>query len=225
MIYTAMQKGAATAFFSGGASAMMRRHEARARPGPPDLAALAKRFIDLWQEQMTALAGDPALAESIGRFMRALPPGMPFWPGPHDPAPGRAANRPPASAAPPDERRRGLDQLASRLDAIEKRLARLETGCWPPRRRKLQASLKSVKPEAFAAALDAEIVARADAMLRGIERYRHHPYRRPDDETPVLWQQGATRILDYGPADGAPLLVVPSLINKAYVLDLLPETA
>jgi len=89
----------------------------------------------------------------------------------------------------------------------------------------LQQSLKNVAADSFARALDAEIVSRADAMLRGIERYRHHPWRRPDDEPPVLWQQGATRVLDYGPADGAPLLVVPSLINKAYVLDLLPEAS
>jgi polyhydroxyalkanoate synthase len=89
----------------------------------------------------------------------------------------------------------------------------------------LRASLRSVKPEAFAAALDAEILARGDAMLRGIERYRHHPYRRPDAEPPILWRRGATRILDYGPEDGRPLLVVPSLINRAYVLDLLPESS
>jgi polyhydroxyalkanoate synthase subunit PhaC len=89
----------------------------------------------------------------------------------------------------------------------------------------LRQSLKSVAPEAFAAALDAEILARGDAMLRGIERYRHHPYRRSDEEPPVLWHQGATRLLDYGPDGGAPVLVVPSLINKAYVLDLMPENS
>ena len=89
----------------------------------------------------------------------------------------------------------------------------------------LQASLRNVAPKSFARALDAEIVARGDAMLRGIERYRHHPYRRAADEPPVLWQEGATRMLDYGPAGGAPVLAVPSLINKAYVLDLMPETS
>ena len=94
-----------------------------------------------------------------------------------------------------------------------------------PSAAELRQSLKNVAPEDFARALDAEIVSRADAMLRGIERYRHHPWRRPDDEPPVLWRQGATRVLDYGPADGAPLLVVPSLINKAYVLDLLPDVS
>jgi hypothetical protein len=89
---------------------------------PPDPAALAKRFMDLWQEQMTALAGDPALADSIARFLAALPPGLPFWPGFHD----RDAHRTPAAAAASDGGGGGMDQLASRLDAIEKRLARLE---------------------------------------------------------------------------------------------------
>jgi polyhydroxyalkanoate synthase len=62
-------------------------------------------------------------------------------------------------------------------------------------------------------------------MLRGIERYRRHPYRRPADDAPVLWREGSTALLDYRPAGGAPLLAVPSLINRAYVLDLTPETS
>jgi hypothetical protein len=102
---------------------MMRRMKPERDPDRPDLAALAKRFMDLWQEQMNAVAGDPALAESIGRFMASMPPGMPFWPGRHDAKGGAKA---PGSAS--DERGRGVDQLASRLDAIEKRLARLEGG-------------------------------------------------------------------------------------------------
>lgn len=94
-----------------------------------------------------------------------------------------------------------------------------------PAAAELEASLRNVAPESFARALDGEIVARSEAMLRGIERYRHHSYRRPAEEPPVLWQEGSTRLLDYGPADGVPVLAVPSLINKAYVLDLLPEVS
>ncbi|HEY5207934.1 MAG TPA: hypothetical protein VIJ42_00660, partial [Stellaceae bacterium] len=96
-------------------------------PDGPDLAGLAKRFIDLWQEQMTALAGDPALADGISRFMAALPPGVPWWPGfpgSHDPG----KNGTPAAAAAPDQRGDGVEQLASRLATVEKRLARLEAG-------------------------------------------------------------------------------------------------
>src|SRR5262249_8508228 len=91
-----------------------------------------------------------------------------------------------------------------------------------PRASALAQSLAGVAPEAFAAALDAELRHRGDLFLRGLERYRHHPYRRPLADPPVIWREGATQLLDYGPPDGAPVLVVPSLINRAYILDLAP---
>ncbi|WP_420345440.1 alpha/beta fold hydrolase [Pelagibius sp.] len=66
-------------------------------------------------------------------------------------------------------------------------------------------------------------------LAQGIEAYRHHPYRRRLADPPVIWQEGDTRLLDYGAcpeaaaadAAAAPLLVIPSLINRAYVLDLM----
>ena len=60
------------------------------------------------------------------------------------------------------------------------------------------------------------------ALLAGIAAYRRHPYHRPLDEPPAIWREGASRLLDYGPQGGAPLLMVPSLVNRAYVLDLMP---
>ena len=41
----------------------------------PDLEALAKRFLDLWQDQVAASVADPALAEWLSRFLAA--PGGP----------------------------------------------------------------------------------------------------------------------------------------------------
>ncbi|MGH7124446.1 MAG: alpha/beta fold hydrolase, partial [Stellaceae bacterium] len=67
-----------------------------------------------------------------------------------------------------------------------------------------------------------ELRSRADQFLTGIERYRNYPYRRELAAPPVLWQDGSTRLLDYGGA-GAPVLVVPSLVNRAYILDLIAE--
>src|SRR6185437_7599200 len=100
-------------------------------PDQPDLAALAKRFMDLCQEQISAQAADPELAESIGRFMQAMPPGtMPFWPGY-----GSGAARASSPAAAPRQRGGGMDELASRLRAVEERLARLEARSRPKRRR------------------------------------------------------------------------------------------
>lgn len=72
----------------------------------------------------------------------------------------------------------------------------------------------------FATAVEAEITARLTAFSAGVNAYRHHPYRRDLPDPPTLWEAGATRLLDYGPADGRPVLFVPSLINRAYILDL-----
>ena len=87
----------------------------------------------------------------------------------------------------------------------------------------LHRSLAGIAAEDFAAAVDEELRRRGELFLRGLERYRHHPYRRALPEPPVLWREGATRLLDYAPSGGAPVLVVPSLINRAYILDLAPQ--
>jgi poly[(R)-3-hydroxyalkanoate] polymerase subunit PhaC len=91
-----------------------------------------------------------------------------------------------------------------------------------PRASALAQSLAGVAPEAFAAALDAELRHRGELFLSGLERYRCHPYRRALADPPTLWREGGTRLLDYGPASGVPVLIVPSLINRAYILDLAP---
>jgi len=55
-------------------------------------------------------------------------------------------------------------------------------------------------------------------------RYRAHPHRRDLADPPAIWSEETTRLLDYGggrkKAAGATVLVVPSLVNRAYVLDL-----
>ena len=103
---------------------------------------------------------------------------------------------------------------------------------WPRSKPELEAAraalaerLAGVAPDRLGAAVDRELARDADAFLRGLETYRHHPYRRAFEEPPVVWQSGTTRLLDYGPAGGAPILVVPSLINRGYILDLAEETS
>lgn len=86
----------------------------------------------------------------------------------------------------------------------------------------LEKSLAAVGVEALALAVERELRIRADLFLKGIERYRDHAYRRALVDPPVLWQDGSTRLLDYG-GTGAPVLVVPSLVNCAYILDLMAE--
>jgi len=89
----------------------------------------------------------------------------------------------------------------------------------------LARQLENVEPDAFASALSAQVRARWQALLDGILAYRRHPYRRRLADPPVVWCEGTTRVLDYGALmpegmTGAPVLFVPSLINRAYILDL-----
>jgi polyhydroxyalkanoate synthase len=60
--------------------------------------------------------------------------------------------------------------------------------------------------------------------MDGIRRYQAAlPAPRPP-EPPVAWQSGSTRLLDYGTGgDAPPVLVIPSLVNRGYVLDLSVE--
>jgi poly(3-hydroxyalkanoate) synthetase len=61
------------------------------------------------------------------------------------------------------------------------------------------------------------------ALIAGIAAYRRHPWQRPAGDPPAIWQEGESRLLDYGPPEGRPVVFIPSLVNRAYVLDLLPE--
>lgn len=96
---------------------------------------------------------------------------------------------------------------------------------WSPalaeRAEALARELASADREAIAAALDREERRRLDAFLTGIENYRGHPHRRALADPPAVWREGTTRLLDYGgEGAGPPVFVVPSLVNKSYVLDL-----
>ena len=73
------------------------------------------------------------------------------------------------------------------------------------------------------AALDRELLRRADGFAAGLAAYHRHPFRRTSSGAPVVLRQGAVRLLDYGRGEGPVVLVVPSLINRYYILDLLPE--
>ncbi|MFL1460696.1 alpha/beta fold hydrolase [Roseococcus sp. DSY-14] len=75
-------------------------------------------------------------------------------------------------------------------------------------------------PEQFRLAVWRRLLREDAALVGGILRYRRHPHRRALEDPPVLWAEGAARLLDYNPQGGPPVLFVPSLVNRAQVLDL-----
>jgi hypothetical protein len=126
-----------------------------------EIDELARRYLDLWQDQMTALAGDQEFAESLQKLMTAMgtagdagataapefqrawmgvmtgqqpgqQPGQPTKATADDGTPGRAPGAP-AAATTPDGGSADVDQLARRLAALEERIAVLEAGAKPSR--------------------------------------------------------------------------------------------
>jgi polyhydroxyalkanoate synthase len=87
----------------------------------------------------------------------------------------------------------------------------------------LNEAIAKADPEAFARAVQEEAFRRLDAFSAGVRLYQSavRPPRPP--EPPAIWRSGAARLLDYGAdadADAPVVLVVPSLVNRYYVLDL-----
>ena len=69
-----------------------------------------------------------------------------------------------------------------------------------------------------------EALAAADRQLiRGIAAYRRSPYSRQLRDPPAVWEESESRLLNYTErGEGPAVLFVPSLINRAYILDLMP---
>jgi polyhydroxyalkanoate synthase len=62
------------------------------------------------------------------------------------------------------------------------------------------------------------------ALIAGIAAYRADSYTRQMPDPPCLWEEGETRLVDYG-GEGPAVLFVPSLINRAYILDLMEDAS
>lgn len=83
-------------------------------------------------------------------------------------------------------------------------------------------------PEEFLTAINDEADSRFHDFLKGIDSYQTHPYKRLASDPPILWQRGATRVLDYGDSknSNAPIAVcIPSLVNRSYIFDLSKENS
>jgi polyhydroxyalkanoate synthase len=94
--------------------------------------------------------------------------------------------------------------------------------------RALQPELQRVDEAALLDALTLEGHRRLEHFLDGVLAYRRQPAARRMPDRPVLWREGTTLLRDYRrDADRAAprVLVVPSLINRYYILDLAPESS
>jgi len=97
---------------------------------------------------------------------------------------------------------------------------------WSTQRAAIAKALRDANAqEEFPAAVAAETLAQDNALIAGIAAYRRHPWRRDLPEPPAIWEEGGTRLLDFlpsAPKAAKTVFFVPSLVNRAYVLDLAP---
>jgi polyhydroxyalkanoate synthase len=97
---------------------------------------------------------------------------------------------------------------------------------WKPSLQEEAASLlqrlDALPPPQLAEALGQAASQQLGELTAGITAYRASPVRRALKEPQTIWREGNSRLLDYG-GDGPLALFVPSLINRAYILDLIEE--
>jgi len=68
---------------------------------------------------------------------------------------------------------------------------------------------------------------RRAAALAGLRAYQEAPRGRPRRLAPVRYRKGRARLRDYGMngGSGRPVILIPSLINPPFILDLAPDTS
>ncbi len=133
---------------------------------PPDLDALAKQYLDLWQDQLGGVTENEEAAEIMARTVELMnsgaatfaamamaatqardnrgdndadaPASRSEWP--FEPEPGSGATSAAAASFSSDH---DLAEFARRLEQLEKRVAALETGPKKSRRRAAKKTRKS----------------------------------------------------------------------------------
>ncbi|RED54053.1 alpha/beta fold hydrolase [Aestuariispira insulae] len=105
--------------------------------------------------------------------------------------------------------------LREAVDGLQQDLQAIRTGREQDADKTLLEALELVSQKRF------------NLFLDGIQRYRSHPYQRTAQNRPIAAQSGNTCLLDFsdGRQGAEPVLVIPSLVNRAYILDLTPENS
>lgn len=88
----------------------------------------------------------------------------------------------------------------------------------------LAAAMRAQGAQAARAAVAQEALADLGSALDGMAAYQAAPPLRRPAEPEVVWRSGAARLLDYSAADAdedaPPVVVLPSLVNGPWILDL-----
>ncbi|TAH38295.1 MAG: alpha/beta fold hydrolase, partial [Alphaproteobacteria bacterium] len=72
--------------------------------------------------------------------------------------------------------------------------------------------------------LDEKILKNLNDFWEGVLRYQAHDYTRPKTKAKIIWKSGGAKLFDYGAnkKDAPVIFLIPSLVNRYYILDLMP---
>ncbi len=63
-------------------------------------------------------------------------------------------------------------------------------------------------------------------FFKGIQKYQNHPFQRSMPGLSVIWESGSARLISAAtkpPIYNVPVVLIPSMVNKSDILDLLPD--
>lgn len=79
--------------------------------------------------------------------------------------------------------------------------------------------IEGTDPAAFAGAVQDEVQQRVRTFAEGVQKLESAERAEPQEPLPCVFEEGTSRLLR-AEADGPAVILVPSLINRAYILDL-----
>lgn len=93
-----------------------------------------------------------------------------------------------------------------------------------PNAEKLLNQIEAADPAAFASAVQAEVQQRVRTFAEGVQKLEAAPRPKPQRPLPPVFEEGTSKLLR-AEADGPPVIMIPSLINRAHILDLGPKNS
>lgn len=84
---------------------------------------------------------------------------------------------------------------------------------------RLLKEISNTDPQAFAAAVQAEVHSRVQAFAKGVNKLNSAKRDQVLEPLPCVFGEGTTKLYRAA-GDGPPVILIPSLINRAYILDL-----
>jgi hypothetical protein len=166
-----------------------------------DAEDLARRYLNLWQDYLTALMADlrgPGLLQIWIAAYSALAGIRRRVTRPRSSKPGRPDRRLAPRPLPAHLASAMILWLTPRAALPVLKTVLLPGSVSGRQLHDVTAEIEALGTESVERAVEAAIAHRVECYLAGLEAYRRHRFRRHSVSRPVVWHEGTTRLLDYG---------------------------